>query len=62
MKSSKGGVVLRVARWVVAHRGRVAIGWVAVLALAMIASHAAKPHYVNNLSLPGTESQRGRRT
>jgi hypothetical protein len=27
MKSSKGGVVLRVARWVVAHRGRVAIGW-----------------------------------
>src|SRR5919204_926915 len=56
--ASQGGAVARVARWVVAHRGRVAIGWVAVLVLAMAVSHAAKPHYVNNLSLPGTDSQR----
>jgi uncharacterized membrane protein YdfJ with MMPL/SSD domain len=53
-----GGVVARAARWVVAHRGRVAIGWVAALVLAMAVSHAAKPHFINNLSLPGTESQR----
>jgi putative drug exporter of the RND superfamily len=29
-----------------------------MLVIAMVASHAAKPHYVNNLSLPGTDSQR----
>ena len=42
----------------VAHRRRVAIGLVVLLVLAMAISHAAKPHFVNNLSLPGTESQR----
>jgi len=39
------------------HR-RVAIGWIVLLVVAMGASRAAKPHYVNNLSLPGTDSQR----
>jgi putative drug exporter of the RND superfamily len=52
------GVVGRLARWAVTHRGRVAIGWIALLIVAMAASSAAKPHYVNNLSLPGTDSQR----
>src|SRR4051812_15756239 len=52
------GVVGRLARWAVAHRGRVAIGWIALLIVAMAASSAVKPHYVNNLSLPGTDSQR----
>ena len=52
------GLVGRLARWAVAHRGRVAIGWIALLVVAMAASSAAKPHYVNNLSLAGTDSQR----
>jgi RND superfamily putative drug exporter len=53
-----GGVVVRAVRWVLAHRRRVVVGWVALLVVAMAASHAAKPHYVNNLALPGTDSQR----
>ena len=52
------GPVGRLARWAVAHRGRVAIAWIALLVVAMAASSAAKPHYVNNLSLAGTDSQR----
>src|SRR4051794_32251534 len=51
-------VIARTAAWVVAHRGRVTVGWIALLVVAMAASHAAKPHYVNNLALPGTDSQR----
>jgi RND superfamily putative drug exporter len=53
-----GGVVVRAVRWVLAHRRRVVVGWVALLVVAMAAAHAAKPHYVNNLALPGTDSQR----
>jgi putative drug exporter of the RND superfamily len=51
-------LVARLARWVVAHRGRVALGWIVLVIGAMAASHAANPHYVNNLSLAGTDSQR----
>src|SRR3954447_24656424 len=51
-------VMARLAAWVVAHRRRVTVGWIALLVVAMAASHAAKPHYVNNLALPGTDSQR----
>jgi RND superfamily putative drug exporter len=51
-------VIARIAAWVVAHRRRVTLGWIALLVVAMAASHAAKPRYVNNLALPGTESQR----
>ena len=32
--------------------------WVVALVVAMAASHAAHPRYVNNVSLPGTDSQR----
>jgi putative drug exporter of the RND superfamily len=52
------GLVARLARWSTAHRGRVTIGWVALVVIATFASQAVKPHYVNNLSLPGTDSQR----
>jgi RND superfamily putative drug exporter len=38
----------------------VIFGWVLVLILAMAASHAAGAKYVNNLSLPGTDSERAR--
>jgi RND superfamily putative drug exporter len=51
-------MVARTSTWIVAHRGRVTIGWVALLLVTMAASHAAKPHYVNTLALPGTDSQR----
>src|SRR3954447_26739368 len=51
-------VIARSATWAVAHRGRVTIGWIVLLVVAMAAAQAAKPHYVNNLALPGTESQR----
>src|SRR4051794_13557716 len=48
----------RLTRIVVAHPKKVAIGWFAMLVLAMAASHTANPRYVNNLALPGTDSQR----
>src|SRR3954447_16942355 len=51
-------VIARSATWAVAHRGRVTIGWIVLLVVAMAAAQAAKPHYVNNLALPGTDSQR----
>jgi len=52
--------VARTAAWTVAHPKRVVFGWVLVLILAMAASHAAGAKYVNNLSLPGTDSERAR--
>jgi putative drug exporter of the RND superfamily len=54
------GAVARTAAWAVAHPKRVIFGWVLVLILAMAASHAAGAKYVNNLSLPGTDSERAR--
>jgi putative drug exporter of the RND superfamily len=52
------GLVGSLASWAVTHRGHVAIGWITLLIVAMAAANAARPHYVNNLSLPGTDSQR----
>jgi putative drug exporter of the RND superfamily len=54
----KPGAVARVSLWVRAHRRLVIVGWVALLVVAMAASQAAGTRYVNNLSLPGTDSQR----
>ncbi len=51
-------VVGRLARWSTRHRAIVTGGWLTALVIAMAASQAAHPHYVNNLSLPGTDSQR----
>jgi RND superfamily putative drug exporter len=45
-------------RWVLSHARLVTGGWLILLVAAMAVSHAAKPHYVNNLALPGTDSQR----
>jgi putative drug exporter of the RND superfamily len=58
--TQRRGAVARTAAWAVAHPKRVAFGWVLVLILAMAASHAAGAKYVNNLSLPGTDSERAR--
>jgi uncharacterized membrane protein YdfJ with MMPL/SSD domain len=48
----------RAARWVLSHARLVTGGWLVLLVVVMAVSHAAKPHYVNNLALPGTDSQR----
>ena len=48
----------RAARWILSHRRLVTGAWLALLVAAMAAAHTAKPHYVNNLALPGTDSQR----
>ena len=46
------------ARWCMAHRRRVVLGWVTVAILATVLSHAVGPNYVTVFGLPGTESQR----
>jgi putative drug exporter of the RND superfamily len=48
----------RAARWVLSHARLITGGWLVLLVAVMVVSHAAKPHYVNNLALPGTDSQR----
>ena len=46
------------ARWCVAHRRRVVVGWIAVAVLTTVVAHAVGPNYVTAFGLPGTESQR----
>jgi RND superfamily putative drug exporter len=41
-----------------AHPRGVVLAWLALVVLAMAGARAASPHYVNNLALPGTDSQR----
>jgi putative drug exporter of the RND superfamily len=48
----------RIAAWAIDHRRLVIGGWITALVVAMGASHAAKPDYVNDLALNGTDSQR----
>ena len=56
------GWVARVAAWSVSHR-RIVIGaWVVALVVAMGASNAAKPNFINDLTLNGTDSQRAIQT
>jgi RND superfamily putative drug exporter len=50
--------MLKVTRWCIAHRRRVAIAWVAVAVLTTVIAGAAGRNYATNFSLPGTESQR----
>jgi putative drug exporter of the RND superfamily len=58
--AQRPGAVARTAAWTAAHPKRVVFGWVLVLILAMGVSHAVGSKYVNNLSLPGTDSERAR--
>lgn len=51
------GKIARMAGWAASHRKSVLALWVAALVVAMGASSAAGPKYVNNLSLAGTDSQ-----
>ncbi len=48
------------ARWCMAHRRRVVVGWLAVAVLASVLSHAIGPSYSSVFGIPGTESQRAR--
>ena len=52
------GLVPRVARWCVRHRGRVLIIWVVVLIAALAAMSRVGTRAANQFSLSGTESQR----
>ena len=47
-----------IAAWSIQHRRLVIGAWVLALVVAMGASHAAKPNYINDLTLKGTDSQR----
>jgi RND superfamily putative drug exporter len=49
--------MLGLARWCVAHRRRVIVGWIAVAILVTVASRAVGPNYATVYSLPGTQSQ-----
>ena len=50
--------MLRLARWCVAHRRRVVVGWIAVAVVITAFAGAVGRHYATNFTLPGTESQR----
>jgi putative drug exporter of the RND superfamily len=56
--SLKGGPMLRLTRWIIAHRRRVAIGWVAVAVGVLAISSSVGTRTSNNFSLPNTGSQR----
>ncbi|MGZ4198414.1 MAG: MMPL family transporter, partial [Solirubrobacteraceae bacterium] len=48
----------KVARWSVAHRRRVIVGWVAIAVLTTLVAGGVGRDYATNFTLPGTESQR----
>ncbi|HKN93915.1 MAG TPA: MMPL family transporter [Thermoleophilaceae bacterium] len=52
------GPLARLAAWTMNHKRIVLGGWLVALVLATAASHKAGTHFVNNLSLAGTDSQR----
>jgi RND superfamily putative drug exporter len=52
------GLVARLSHWARVHRRMVIVGWLVLLVVAMGAAHAAKNQFSNNISLPGTGSQR----
>jgi len=49
--------MLGVARWCIAHRRRIVIGWVAIAIVATVLAQAAGTNYSTNFTLPGTQSQ-----
>ncbi len=50
--------MLGLARWCIAHRRRVVIGWIALAIIASVVAQAAGRNYSTNFTLPGTEAQR----
>jgi RND superfamily putative drug exporter len=57
-KSTRIGVIGRIARYAIGHRRVTVLAWLAVLVAALGASTAIGSHYTNNNSLKGTQSQR----
>jgi putative drug exporter of the RND superfamily len=45
------------ARWCIAHRRRVVIGWIAIAVVTTVAARVVGPNYVSVFGLPGTQSQ-----
>ena len=56
--SLKAGPMLRLTRWIIAHRRLVAIGWIAVAVGVLAISSSVGTRTSNNFSLPNTGSQR----
>jgi RND superfamily putative drug exporter len=48
------------ARWCMAHRRRVVVGWIAVALLVSVLSHAIGPKYASVFGIPGAQSQRAK--
>jgi RND superfamily putative drug exporter len=45
------------ARWCIAHRRRVVIGWIAIAVVTTVVARVVGPNYVSVFGLPGTQSQ-----
>jgi putative drug exporter of the RND superfamily len=54
----EGNCVLKLARWCIAHRRRVTLGWVVLAVAVTVAAQSLGPSYATVYSLPGTQSQR----
>jgi RND superfamily putative drug exporter len=50
--------LLALARWCIAHRRYVVIGWIAIAILTSVIAQGVGRNYSTNFSLPGTEAQR----
>jgi RND superfamily putative drug exporter len=48
------------ARWCIAHRRRVVVGWLGVAIVVSVLSHAVGPNYASVFGVPGTQSQQAR--
>jgi RND superfamily putative drug exporter len=48
------------ARWCMAHRRRVVLGWIAIALLVSVLSHAIGPKYATVFGIPGAQSQRAK--
>ncbi|MBV9003576.1 MAG: MMPL family transporter [Solirubrobacterales bacterium] len=49
--------MIGLARWCIAHRRRVVVGWIVIAVLTTAIASAVGRHYATNFALPGTESQ-----
>ena len=50
--------MLGLARWCIAHRRTVVIGWIVIAVLTSVIAQVVGRNYASNFTLPGTESQR----
>ncbi len=52
------GILARLARWAVRHRRLVVVGWIVLLVAVGALGRTAGGDYANDMSVPGTESQK----